>query len=420
MFDVVCSLVLLAVIAAAGAAFAVHRVATGSVSYHRVDQDGGSALLGKGALGAGYWVLQPVGRLCIAVGLTPNAVTLGSLALGLAAGVALGAGWFGLGALLAALGFAGDALDGLVARATGVASEAGEVVDAAADRWGEFAFIAGVVVAYRAHLPWLLLALAAQAGAFMVSYATAKAEALRVEAPRGSMRRVERAVYLTLAAMLTPFTATLAARHGMHPAAGQAPMLAALALVGVVGNVSAVRRLAAVAAVLRGRVTPPPGTGGDPAERSASGEGATEGEGGGDGQGQARHGVALLLRHQAGSLASTVADFGTMILAVELAGAMPAVATAFGATAGAVTNFTLGRRWIFRGVGGGLGAQALRYAVVSGASLGLNTAGEYVLAQRLAVPYVLARLGVAVAVSLLWNFPMQRWFVFGTAAEADG
>jgi hypothetical protein len=38
-----------------------------------------------------------------------------------------------------------------------------------------------------------LIALGAIAGSFMVSYSTAKAEALSVEAPRGSMRRSERA-----------------------------------------------------------------------------------------------------------------------------------------------------------------------------------------------------------------------------------
>ncbi|MEZ4407356.1 MAG: hypothetical protein R3A52_12880 [Polyangiales bacterium] len=55
---------------------------------------------------------------------------------------------------------------------------------------------------------------------------------------------------------------------------------------------------------------------------------------------------------------------------------------------------------------------------MSAASLGLNAAGEYVVATRLGVDYVLARVAVSVAVSLLWNFPMHRLFVFRQPAGA--
>src|SRR5581483_9935031 len=249
--DLGCSATLLSVIALGGIAWTLRRART--VAFQRIDADGGSALLGRQAMGAGYWALQPAGRWLASAGITPDAITLASLVPGLGAGVALGFGHLGLGALLASLGFLGDALDGMVARATGTASDAGEVVDAAADRWGEFAFIAGVAVAYRGTVGGLVLALGALSGAFMVSYATAKAEALRVEAPRGMMRRAERAVYLTLAAALTPWSAWLAGRHGLGDTVGQAPMLTALALVAVLGNGSAIRRLKAVRDAVRAR-----------------------------------------------------------------------------------------------------------------------------------------------------------------------
>ncbi len=400
MFDLTCSLIVLAVSLVAGIAWIARRASV--PPYARVHRDGGSALLSAHAMNAGYWALQPLGALLSSAGVTPDAITLASLVVGLGAGVALGSQHFGLGALLASVGFLGDALDGLVARTTGVASDAGEVFDAAADRWGEAAFLSGVAFAFRAHPVGLLLALFALSGAFMVSYATAKSEAMRVDAPRGGMRRVERAVYLTVAAVLTPLFVTLSQRHAWPFAVEYSPMLAALALVGSVGNLSAVLRFRAVAASLR-KQTGSPLVGSATARQTA------------------RQGIALLLRHQAGSIASTVVDFATMITAVEALGASPAGATALGATVGAVTNFTLGRRWIFRrAVAGQLGPQAVRYVLVSATSLGLNTIGEYVLSQRLGVSYVLARLCVALAVSLLWNFPMQRWFVFGAPAESHG
>jgi putative flippase GtrA len=117
-------------------------------------------------------------------------------------------------------------------------------------------------------------------------------------------------------------------------------------------------------------------------------------------------------RHQLGALAATAVDFGTMILLVERFHASPVVGTAVGAPLGAATNFVLGRIWIFPGHAGHWAAQAGRYAVVAAASAALNALGEHVVNSVARVPYVRARLVVSIAVSLLWNFPMQRRFAF--------
>jgi putative flippase GtrA len=117
-------------------------------------------------------------------------------------------------------------------------------------------------------------------------------------------------------------------------------------------------------------------------------------------------------RHQIGAVAATVVDFGTMIFLVETFGLVPSLATAIGAALGGITNFSLGRAWIFRDHSGALGGQALRYGLVSAAGAGLNALGEHLVHGRVHVQYVLARALVAIAVSLLWNFPMQRGFVF--------
>jgi phosphatidylglycerophosphate synthase len=249
--DLDLSLGLLAIFALLGAAYAVRVSRAGAARYNRIEQAGTSVLLGKGAMEAGYWGLQPVGRALITLGISANGVTLFSLVIGLGAAVALGAGHFGVGAALTAVATLCDALDGIVARQTGTASNAGEVFDAAVDRYQEFFFLAGLAYYFREEPAALVLTLLALAGSFMVSYGTAKAEALQVESPRGAMRRVERAVYLGAGVIFVPVAQALAARFSLASwvshAIGHAPILAALALVGVVGNVSAARRLAAVA-----------------------------------------------------------------------------------------------------------------------------------------------------------------------------
>ncbi len=89
------------------------------------------------------------------------------------------------------------------------------------------------------------------------------------------------------------------------------------------------------------------------------------------------------------------------------------MSTAFGALCGALTNFLLGRTWIFHRTDAGAPGQMIRYALVSGASLGLNSLGEYYFAVRLGLAYLPARVIVATVVGNLWNYPMHKFFVFG-------
>jgi CDP-diacylglycerol---glycerol-3-phosphate 3-phosphatidyltransferase len=240
--DLILSLGILATVALVGGAYAVRVAVSGRAQHARVLAEGESALLGSRVPEMLYWSMVPVASALARAGISADMVTWGSLAIGVGAGVALGAGHFGAGALLATISAAGDAVDGFVARATGTASERGEILDAAVDRYVEFAFLAGVACAFHESVPLLFLTLAAIAGSFMVSYSTARAEALGVVPPRGSMRRTERAVVLITGACLTPIVASWRASYEM------APMAAALALVAVLGNASAVARFAAIRA----------------------------------------------------------------------------------------------------------------------------------------------------------------------------
>lgn len=123
----------------------------------------------------------------------------------------------------------------------------------------------------------------------------------------------------------------------------------------------------------------------------------------------------LLLRHQFGAIVATLVDFVVMIGLVSGLRALPVVGTAIGASAGAGTNFWLGRRWIFRVSDVNAGPQAFRYGLVALVSLLLNSAGEHLLVAVLGMQYILARVIIAASVSLAWNFPMHRYFVFPPA-----
>lgn len=244
---------LLVLAALVAGAYLLRVVIKGRARFDRVERQGSSALLSKEMMEAFYWFLQPLGKFLVYCRITPNGVSWASLAFGLIAGTCLAFGHFGSGAVFACISAVMDSLDGLVARMSGTASDAGEVLDAAVDRYAEFMFLGGLLIYYREIPILMLLTLATLIGSFMVSYSTAKAEALAVSPPKGSMRRPERAMYLILGAALSPVTIPWWEATREFPIAIGHPMVAALALVAVLSNVSAVERLWAVAKEIRVR-----------------------------------------------------------------------------------------------------------------------------------------------------------------------
>jgi putative flippase GtrA len=123
-------------------------------------------------------------------------------------------------------------------------------------------------------------------------------------------------------------------------------------------------------------------------------------------------------RHQLGAVLATGCDFATMSCAISLVHVRPSLATALGAAVGATVNFLTGRRWVFSAHGDPWASQATRYLSVSTLSLLLNATGVYILAERLSVQYLLARAIVALLVSVCWNYPLHRYFVFSAKGPA--
>jgi CDP-diacylglycerol--glycerol-3-phosphate 3-phosphatidyltransferase len=238
-------------------AYLVRALLRGRARSARTDADGGSVFLNKPTMEMAYWMLNPVVNLLIGLRITPNMVTAFSLVPALGAGVAVAFGWFGLACFLATVATLSDIVDGVIARRTNVSSDAGEVFDAAVDRYGEFFFLGGLLLYYRDQWSVMLLALAAIIGSFMVSYSTAKAEAMRVPAPRGAMRRSERAVYLLVASGLTSLTKVIFA-DVQSVSVRELPIILALTIVGAVANVSVVQRLGAIIQAIRAREPLPP------------------------------------------------------------------------------------------------------------------------------------------------------------------
>ena len=245
MRDVYFTYALGALCAIAALAYAVRLATDAAAHSDRVERIGGSVLLGKGVMNWTYWAVDPVVRGLVAVRISANALTWSALVLGLGAGAAVATGWFGLACLLATVSTIADILDGQVARLTNTGSDRGELLDAAIDRYTEIAYTGGLVIYFRDSVPLTGLALAGLAACVMISYATAKAEALHIAPPRGLMRRHERAAYLITGAGLTSL---LGDHLGRLPFA--TPQIIGLGAVAIVGNVAAIVRFVRISRAL--------------------------------------------------------------------------------------------------------------------------------------------------------------------------
>ncbi|MDE7159935.1 MAG: CDP-alcohol phosphatidyltransferase family protein [Muribaculaceae bacterium] len=165
-----------------------------------------------------YAVINPLVKLMIAIGMTPNMVTtiglLGNIA---GAAVMVYAGYLtqqtGLipwnlviwsGGLI--IGFSlFDMLDGQVARLGGMASTFGAMYDSVLDRYCELFTLGGIAYYFMmAGTLWeALVTYLAVIGSIMVSYVRARAEGLGLECKIGFMQRPERVVVTALGLLLT-------------------------------------------------------------------------------------------------------------------------------------------------------------------------------------------------------------------------
>jgi putative flippase GtrA len=113
------------------------------------------------------------------------------------------------------------------------------------------------------------------------------------------------------------------------------------------------------------------------------------------------------------SLLTTALDFGTLVGLTELAGVNYVLATWIGTIAGAVANFTINKLWAFHARELPAMPALSRFVVVQAGSSGLHTSGVWVLTRFAGLPYPVSKVVIAAVVYLAWNYPLNRWFVFG-------
>jgi CDP-diacylglycerol--glycerol-3-phosphate 3-phosphatidyltransferase len=153
-------------------------------------------------------IINSMVRALSTAGVHPNVLTAIGVSINIACGVLFGFGeffWAGVVLIVANLF---DMLDGNVARLSGNVTKFGGFLDSSLDRLSDMVSFFGIMIFYAGNTPQhsllnVTLAGVGMIGSVMVSYTTARSEALGVKANVGFLQRPERIVLLIIGALST-------------------------------------------------------------------------------------------------------------------------------------------------------------------------------------------------------------------------
>jgi CDP-diacylglycerol--glycerol-3-phosphate 3-phosphatidyltransferase len=165
-----------------------------------------------GAIGAAcMFPLRAIIRLCVALRIHPNTLTLIGVIINVAAAWALGFGRFMLAFVIMLVANIFDFIDGKVAHQLHLQSRFGAFWDSTLDRFSDLALLTGLIYLYSrlGRADYVMVASLTLIFSIMTSYARARAESLVEKCKVGFMERPERIVLFMIGAVTNRMAAVL-------------------------------------------------------------------------------------------------------------------------------------------------------------------------------------------------------------------
>jgi CDP-diacylglycerol--glycerol-3-phosphate 3-phosphatidyltransferase len=165
-----------------------------------------------GAIGAlCMFPLRAIIRLCVALRIHPNTLTLIGYLINVAAAFALGYGHFTWAGVIIVIANIFDMIDGKVAHELQLQSQFGAFWDSTLDRLSDLALLTGLIFLYSklGRSDYVMVAALALIFSIMTSYARARAESLVEKCKVGFMERPERIVLFMIGAFTNRMAAVL-------------------------------------------------------------------------------------------------------------------------------------------------------------------------------------------------------------------
>ncbi|MBR1410644.1 MAG: GtrA family protein [Prevotella sp.] len=125
-----------------------------------------------------------------------------------------------------------------------------------------------------------------------------------------------------------------------------------------------------------------------------------------------RHELLTFCKAQLTAQAASLVDFVMSLFLAEVCNLWYVIATFLGALSGGITNCITNYKWVFENDGLKKRNVAYKYFMVWTGSILLNTGGTYLITEVSGQYFIFAKLIVSVIVGLLWNYQLQRLFVY--------
>lgn len=124
----------------------------------------------------------------------------------------------------------------------------------------------------------------------------------------------------------------------------------------------------------------------------------------------------VFAKAQVSAFIGGMSDYAIMVFFTEVFHVHYTISIAIGGTIGAIVNFALNKTWTFRSKNvpykNSIYKQMLKFVMVVVNSILLKSSGTYLITTFLHIDYKISRLIVDLIVSLLFNYTLQRYWVF--------
>lgn len=128
--------------------------------------------------------------------------------------------------------------------------------------------------------------------------------------------------------------------------------------------------------------------------------------------GRVKHELWVFCKAQLSAQIATIIDFTMSLFLASVCGLWYVYATFLGALSGGIANCVLNYQWVFKSKDLKKRYVTLKYLLVWTGSIWLNTGGTYLLTELSGQHFIFAKIVMAVMIALLWNYPLQRVFVY--------
>lgn len=131
----------------------------------------------------------------------------------------------------------------------------------------------------------------------------------------------------------------------------------------------------------------------------------------------------VFIKAQVSAFLGGIVDYMMMIFFTEIVHLHYTVSIVIGGVIGSLINFSLNKKWTFHVENNpyknSLNIQMLKFIAVVMNSIFLKSTGTYLLTQYLSVDYRISRIVIDLIVSLMFNYTLQKYWVFRKTRKVE-